>query len=340
MFYYDSRKKNRNGEVDMEQKQINEKKVSVANFNIVFMKNGSEEYPLLDYFDLVLMPALNSGIERQQGNNTFLLMNVEVKKDANDEYVLTGLIVKSTVLERKSMFDENGVLIERDDVYPTAPFSTFIIYLKNHRMILVENQKGSPALDSFRSTVKYIIDTYVARENHIREEQKQEELPIPLISIVGIAPKGGMASELKKVEKVSTLTLKFYPLNGDGDIDFSGVMNGVTNELRRRLGCDRGAIVYRSPKNISGIIEVVEASEGTVEPVIVAKYPGKKGDVTIRTDEVKERRKMFLPEGDRQEELQNMMQLGKQIDSIIYTSEENTKIYERNQGKIELYMKK
>ena len=138
----------------MEQKQINEKKVSVANFNIVFMKNGREEYPLLDYFDLVLMPALNSGIERQQGNNTFLLMNVEVKKDANDEYVLTGLIVKSTVLERKSMFDENGVLIERDDVYPTAPFSTFIIYLKNHRMILVENQKGSPALDSFRSTVK------------------------------------------------------------------------------------------------------------------------------------------------------------------------------------------
>lgn len=322
----------------MEKKQGNEKKVSVANFNIVFMGENDKEIPLLDCFDSVLMPALKSGIERQQGSNTYLLMNIEIKQDLAGDYVLTGLIVKSTILERKSMFDENGNLIERDDIYPTAPFSTFIIYLKNHRMILVENQKGSPSLDSFRSTINYMINLYVVQENYIRSDQDQ--LPIPLISIVGIPPKGGMAAVLREVEKISTLTLKFYPLNGDGDIDFSGVMSGVTKDLRRKLGCDRGSIVYRSPKNISGVIDVIEASEGTVEPVVVAKYPGKKGDTTIKYNEVKERRKLYLPEGNKETELLSMVRQGKEIDSINYTSEENNKIYMRNKEKIASYIKK
>ena len=323
----------------MEEKRKNEKRVAVANFNIVFADENDDEKPLLDCFDSIVMPALNSGIERQQGNNTFLLMNVEIKQDTVGEYILTGLIVKSTVLERKSMFDENGNLVERDDVYPTAPFSTFIIYLKNHRMILVENQKGSPSLDSFQSTIRYIISTYVSRENHIRADQGLEQLPIPIISIVGIVPKDGMVAALKGVEKITTLTLKFYPLNGDGDIDLSGVMKGVTKDLRRKLGCDRGAVVYQSPKNLEGVISVVEKSEGTVEPVIKAKYPKQKRDTTIRYDEIRERRTMCLPEGDRNSELLSMIQQGKEIDSINYTSEENNKIYMRNRDKIAAHMK-
>lgn len=310
----------------------NEKKVSVANFNVVFMTEN-EERPLLDFFDIILMPALKSGITRHQGNNTYLLMDIEVKTDEYDDYVLTGLIVKSTILEVKSMFDEYGNLVERDDVYPTAPFSTFVIYLKNHRMILVENQKGSPSLDNFRSTVKYMLDTYIARENHRRVECNEEQLPIPLVSIVGIPPKGGMIAALKKVEKISTLTLRFYPLNGDGDLELSGIMSGVTKELRRKIGSDRGSLTYRSPKNINGVIEIVEAAEGTLEPIVVAKYPGRKGDSTIKYSEVSDRRKMYIPEGERNNELANMIKQGKEIDSINYTSEENDKIYLRNQKK-------
>ena len=322
--------------MDKKQSANNEKKVSVANFNVVFM-GDKDESPLLDYFDTILMPALKSGITRSQGDNTYLLMDIEVNQDADCEYILTGLIVKSTVLEVKSMFDENGNLVERNDVYPTAPFSTFIIYLKNHRMILVENQKGSPSLDSFRSTV---LDTYVARENHARMEQEKEQLPIPLVSVVGIPPKGGMIAALKQVEKISTLTLKFYPLNGDGDIDLSEIMSGISKELRRKIGSDRGSVTYRSPKNINGVIEVVEAAEGTVEPIVVAKYPGRKGESTIKYNEISDRRKMRVPDGERNAELSSMINQGKEIDSINYTSEENNKIYLRNQGKIIKFVRK
>ena len=317
-----------------EQKTANNmKKMSVANFNIVFVKED-KEYPLLDYFDTILMPALRSGITRSQENNTYLIMDTEVKEEKNAEFILTGLLVKSTTLEVKSMFDEDGNLVKRNDVYPAAPFSTFIIYLKNHRMILVENQKGSPSLDSFRSTVKYVLETYVARENHIRAENQKESLPIPLASIVGIPPKGGMATALKRVEKISTLTLKFYPLNGDGDLDLSGLMSGISKELRRRIGSDRGAVTYRSPKNINGVIDVVEAAEGTIEPIVRAVYPGKRGETTIKYNEISDRRKIYIPEGKREAELSNMINEGKEIDSINYTSEENNTIYNRNRNKI------
>ena len=73
----------------MDGKQKNEKRVAVANFNIVFTDVNNEERPLLDCFDSIVMPALNSGIERQQGNNTYLLMNIEIKQDsAIDTYCL------------------------------------------------------------------------------------------------------------------------------------------------------------------------------------------------------------------------------------------------------------
>lgn len=179
-----------------------------------------------------------------------------------------------------------------------------------------------------------MLDTYIARENHRRVECNEEQLPIPLVSIVGIPPKGGMIAALKKVEKISTLTLRFYPLNGDGDLELSGIMSGVTKELRRKIGSDRGSLTYRSPKNINGVIEIVEAAEGTLEPIVVAKYPGRKGDSTIKYSEVSDRRKMYIPEGERNNELANMIKQGKEIDSINYTSEENDKIYLRNQKKI------
>lgn len=325
--------------MESEKRNYNEKKVSVANFNVVFMSEEKES-PLLDYFDTILMPALKSGITKSQGDKTYLIMDVAVKQDENSDYILTGLIVKNTILEVKSMFDEQGKLVEKNEVYPTAPFSTFVIYLKNHRMVLVENQKGSPALDSFRSTVRFILTTYVTRKNHERMEHNEEQLPIPIVSIVGIPPKGGMTAALKQVERISTLTLKFYPLNGDGDLDFSGIMSGISKELRRKIGSERGSVTYRSPKNIKGVIEVVEAAEGTVEPVVVAKYPGRRGESTIRYDEIADRRKMRIPEGNKDTELLSMIVQGKEIDSINYTSEENNNIYQKNKAKIIPFVQK
>ncbi len=74
------------------------KKVSIANFNTVFLLND-EERPLLDYFDTILMPALGSNIVREINGDKYFFMNIRVIEEPSSNYILTGLIVKKTVLE-------------------------------------------------------------------------------------------------------------------------------------------------------------------------------------------------------------------------------------------------
>lgn len=308
------------------------KKVSVANFNTVFLCND-EEHPLLEYFDTILMPALNSNIIRTIGDDKYFFMNAHVVMDNESNYILTGLIIKRTVLEIKSDINEYGELIALDNKYPSAPFSIFTIFLKNHRMIYVENQKGSPKLDSFRSTIKYVIDKYVREKNATFNENSQEKLPIPLVNVVGIPPRKNIERELKEVSKISSLTLRFYPLNGDGDIDFVGVLKGLSKDFRRVVGSNNGEITYKSPKNIQGVIDMLSKTEGTVEPILRVEYENK-SKRTIRTDEMTETMELNISGENFDDVMHNILIEGKKIESLNYTSEENKKIYERNIGKI------
>ena len=130
------------------------KQAQIANFNVVI---GDEEKPMLDYFDTYIFPALTSDITRKETNIEYLLKEVEISTDKRNDYVIVGKIVKKTELEIKSDIDYLGKLVEKDEEHSSAPYSTFVIYLKNHRVALVPNQKGSPGLASFRATIYHIV---------------------------------------------------------------------------------------------------------------------------------------------------------------------------------------
>lgn len=308
------------------------KKVSIANFNTVFLYND-EERPLLEYFDSILMPALNSGIIREINGDKYFFINIQVREDLSSNYILTGLIVKKTVLEVKSDIDENGELIKLDDKYPSAPFSTFTIYLKNHRMIYVENQKGSPKLSNFRSTIKYVIDKYVRGKNSMTEETSPDRLPIPLVNVVGIPPRKSIERELKEVVKIKKLTLKFYPLNGDGDIKYAGTYNKLIADCRKMIGSKTGGTTYNSPKNISGVIDLLANINGTVEPILEVEYQNKTKRI-IRNDEMSENIEINIADSPINDEVSHILFAVQEMESLNYTSEENKNIYERNLGKI------
>ncbi len=309
------------------------KNVSVANFNTVFLLDNDVEAPLLEYFDTIVMPALQSGIQRTVNDDKYIIMNTEVEETEDKEYVLRGYIVKKTVLERLSDLDSDGNLIEMDDRYSAAPFSLFIIYLKNHRMIYVENQKGSPKLSSFRSTIKYIIDSYVREQNRLYEEEGEPLLPIPLVNVVGIPSKNNLTNELKEVEKINQLTLRFFPLNGDGDIDLSGSLGYLSSEVRKRLGSKTGEISFNSPDNKQGVIDMLTEAEGTIEPIIKVTCENNVRR-TIRNDKMSESMKLNISGNNLREEIQNSIVEGSRIDSVQYTSQENADIYSRNVRKI------
>lgn len=104
---------------------VEQKKVSVANFNVVFDDNQIES-PMLDYFETVMMPAMQAGYVQKKGDNEFLFTDVHVEKDGSEQYVLVGNIVKKTILEIKSDLDDSGNLIEKDELHSSAPYSMFV----------------------------------------------------------------------------------------------------------------------------------------------------------------------------------------------------------------------
>lgn len=311
------------------------KRAFIANFNLVFY--GKDEEPLLSHFDTVLMPALTSGVKRVAGDSKYFLLEVDVQQAEDGEYVLKGLIIKQTVLEVKSDLDENGKLIEKDERYPTAPFSMFVIYLKNHRMMYVQNQKGSPSLDNFKATIKYLLNTYVNKRN----QESNAELPIPILNVVGIPMRRKLKEALEEVEKINKLCLRFYPLNGD--IDYGGLFGEISRDIRRPADSKRADLILRSPKNINGVIDIVEKSGGTVKPIFEVTYKdkknGKKRAGKIRNEEISESMDIEIEDKSLEDEIGNIIEEGKKHASITYLSEDNQGIYEKNKHKVIPFMK-
>jgi len=311
---------------------MSKKRMSVANFNVVFFDNEGEK-PLLEYFDSIVYPAFSSGIKKETGDSKYLIMDTSIRVDKDGEYVFVGKIVKKTTLEIKSDIDEFGNLVEKDDTYSTAPFSMFLIYLRNHRMMYIENQKGSPSLKSFTSAAKYILDEYVRRLNKKAKEEGRLESPIPILSVIGIPRRENIESILKSVKSINSMTLRFLPLNGDGDIDFGGMFNTMSTELRRETDAPKGEVVLKSPKNITGIANVLEKAQGTVEPIFKVTYPDKtKG--TINNDVISESMQIDIVGDNIENNIPTIMAMGKDMKNISYVSETNNEIYEKNKNKI------
>lgn len=307
---------------------MSNKIVDIANFNVVFLED-QDEAPLLKYFDSIVVPAFQSGIKKVTKNCEEFFMNVEVIEDENAEYVLAGNIIKKTILEVKSDIDERGKLVDKDEKYPSAPYSTFAIYLKNHRMIYVLNQKGSPSIKNFMGLVKYVFSEFIKRHNNDVKEINRF-FPYPHINIVGIPLRSNIEEALKKVYKINKLTLKFYPLNGDQE--FGDMFGTLTRDLRNAVGCKSGEIGLNSPKSISGIIDVLEQSGGTVIPIIDVTYPNKsKG--RIKQDEISEKMEMSFS-GENVNNINDIISKGNQIKSLSYVSEGNLEIYNKFKDKI------
>lgn len=310
------------------------KKVEVANFNVVFMEKENEA-PLLQYFDSIVMPALKSGIKRISGDTSYLFTDVEIIKDAENDYVLVGNIVKKTVIEIKSDLDLADNLIDKDDRYSAAPYSAFAIYLKNHRMIFVPNQKGSPTIKTFSAVVKYVLSQYIKRYN-AEQNDERKYLPYPYINIVGIPMRGRIEKALQDVYKIRRLTLRFYPLNGD--LEFGEMFGSIITDMRKRSNAKNGELVLKSPQNVNGVIELVEQSSGTVKPIIEVTYPDKsKGRITEET--ISERMEMEFS-GDNLQEAKELVDKGKLIENINFVSEGNAQIYERYKSKIVKFLSK
>lgn len=312
---------------------MSKKNAQVANFNIVF---GDKEQPMLDFFDTIIYPAMTSKISKVIDDNEYMFKNIEIIKNKEDVYVLKGILVKKTILEIKTDLDEEGELIEKDEKYSAAPYSAFVVNLLNHRMIFMPNQKGSPTILNFRSTLKYVIDAYINMKN--KKLNAEQKLEYALVNVVGIPSAKTMDELLDNVKKINSLTLRFYPLNGD--IDYTEAFGILTTDMRKDVGCKNGEIIFKSPKSIEGIKKLLEKAAGTINPILqVVTKEGSKAK--LKDYELSEKYELDFEEDiDFEAEGIQLMDKMSSIETLTVTNDEHNMIYKRNEEKIIPFVKK
>lgn len=305
------------------------KRMTVADINMVF---GDKEDPLLSHIDDIILPALQNQTTKRTGTETRYIFNdVKIRKLGEKDYALCGLLIKDTIIEVKSEYDEaNGLKATNKDMQ-SAPYSMFIIYLMNHRMTLVKNQKGSPDIRSFRVALYKALNKYITDENKKRKSEKNDDvLPRPYITINGIKTAQNILEVLKGVEKIEMVTLRFNPLNDEWDYK---ALNGEIDLTRKKVGSKTGKLVFNSPTNMTGVAQMIEEAEGMVEPQIKVRYSddlsltGSKKRATIKNSQISEEMNIDI-EGELEFAYDQVQGYKSEIRALNVVSKNNVILYE------------
>ncbi|WIG36138.1 hypothetical protein [Bacillus toyonensis] len=304
---------------------IERKSLYIANFNCTF---GKENKPMLDYFEEIVMPAFQQSQVRESDGNKYFFDNVKLIM-VKGEFMLGGLLIKRTKLEVKSLYTE-GKLTLTNEIHPSDPYSYFLINLKNHRMVLVKNQKGSPNLGNFSATAKYVLKDYISKINRDIED-KEERLPAANLNIVAIPFKDAIRKEMKNVKKIQNVILRFYPLNGD--IDGNEVFTYM-REMLEEVDSKSGHTQINTPDNRENIINLLDDTNGLVRPTLRVVYNNGSAR-TLRDDSFTEEMQIQLE--DTEDIYENLDSIAGRVineEQFTDTSEENQNIYERWFGKL------
>ena len=299
------------------------KNTAFANFNVTF---GDKEEPLLEHFDDILYPAFSSNIKRKYKVSTngedlnMLFYDVKVVDVEEENYVLTGKLIKDTELDVYNQL-ENGVLTSTDEHYRSAPYSVFYIYLKNHRMVLIQNQNGSPDLRAFRLTVKHVLNTFIKEKN----KERENKLPYAMLNVVGMPAKELLDEKFSNIKKVEKMVLRFYPLNGD--LELADLIQDVSVDLRKTIDAKTGSIVVNSPENKAAVAELMESTYGIVDVTVQAKLNNSE-KCRITNDSISTKTSVSMTE----EEINNPKTVHSKLKNnkgLAYISAENSSIYDR-----------
>lgn len=240
-----------------------EKAMHYANFNITY---GENEDPMLTHFEDIIFPAFSSGYRRGKSDElpSFYFDEVRIKK-INDEYVLVGNYIKDTQYHILTTV-QDGKLVSSPAEVPTAPYSRFIILLKNHRMILVRNEQQSPDIRSFQATVRDMLNNFIKEENRRRE--KDNKLPHSVVNIVDIPLQSDIKEILMTVQRINWLKFRFFPLNND--ICPIPLAANIDSEMKK-IRSKHANIQFTSPESKEEITSLIEESSGLAVATLEVK---------------------------------------------------------------------
>lgn len=310
---------------------MEEKLLYCANFNVTF---GDEELPMLEFFEEIIYPAFKSGFIRGKEDVLpyYFFDNIVLKMHENNRAILCGNLIKNTELRRKTIL-KDGQITSSPHIMESSPYSRFVIFLDNHRLILVKNESDSPDTRSFEATAKEVISKYIRKENRRRKQENQksedlrkELLPKASVRVIDTPSEDEIKKMVGEAYKIAYLKLSFFPLNNDDDP--SGLFENLRKEAES-LGSKTGNVTFNSPRSKEEVIKVLDATNGLADP-----------NLRIR-DENKNERNISKKDFKTQERIPLAKDLSEENDTyIIENGLKNPKMGILSEANKKLYLRK
>lgn len=305
-----------------------EKIMQFANFNITY---GEDELPMLSFFEELIYPVFNSGYIRKSRKNEypqFSFSDVKIK-EINGEYILIGNYIKNTQYNVNTQMDEQGNLIDSPSEIPTAPYSRFIIILKNHRMVLVKNEAYSPDIRSFEATMREFMKRYIKEKNSLIEDATKK-FPMAHVNIVDMPLNEDIDKLLRGTKKIKWLKLRFFPLNND--INPLPLADAINKE-KVAVGSNTANIIFNSPKSVIGIKNILEETSGlVVSSMQIEEADGEKR--TVKEGNLTSSKKIKVFGNIAKEDDNRIIELAKKNEMMNRVSDDNLSIYEKVKEKL------
>lgn len=301
-----------------------EKIMHYANFNITY---GPTEDPMLTHFEDIIWPAFLSDFKRGKKNEhpLFYLSDIALKEISGD-MVLVGNYIKDTQYDIRTTV-QNGELVSTPSSVPTAPYSRFIIFLKNHRMILVRNESQSPDIRSFQATIRSLLYNYISNENQ-KIKEKDKKLPHALVNIVDIPLPQDIEETLKDVSKINWLKIRFFPLNND--INSIPVAEDIDRQMKK-LGSKHAHVQFTSPASKEEVKDLIDRSSGlAVSTLEVLDANGNKSK--IKEEQFTSSKKILFGRDILPEDDGYIIDQAKKDTVVTATSEDNKALFDKFKG--------
>lgn len=163
---------------------------------------------------------------RQTKSNEFFLSDVKLMDLADKsngqepEVVLVGKHIRRVQLEIKQDYQVDNGFIPIGERKYSAPYSTFILLLKNHRVIHFRDQPGSPDIRSLGSTIREFIRKYTrqAVKDILGNSEKSSELYTQFVNY---------SATLEEMKHIGETDVLLEETKHTGMVDFRKYLNDI-----------------------------------------------------------------------------------------------------------------
>ena len=201
------------------------KKIEFGNYTLKF----GEDKVLLDYFTEIVMPSFfeMKYKRKYRGQTEYFFLDTELIQLDNNcikpELAIKGKLVKNTKIKRYQIFKE-GDLVDDKKELESAPSSSFLLILSNHRLVFTKEVPNAPTIKNFESISnhfltrrheEYINEQYLENEKKITKKLLYINNSKPFLRITPLTASEDLNDFILRFDKINNVKIKLLPTNNE-----------------------------------------------------------------------------------------------------------------------------